>query len=162
MKASTLREKTCFFTGHRDIPRELYPEVGAKLQAAVERLMGEGVCYFATGVAIGFDTLAALTILKLKRQYSHIRLILILPCQDHDSIWLGEDKSLFEKIKDRADKVVYTSERYHSGCMNKRSRVMAENSGWAICYVERPTGGAAYAVNYAKSMGVEVINLAAE
>ena len=160
MKQSDLREKTCFFTGHRDIPRDRYPEVQRKLEAAIERLIGEGVRYFGSGGAIGFDTIAALTVIKLKRRHPHIRLLLILPCKNQDFSWQGEDKSLLEKIKDRADKVVYTAERYHSGCMNKRNRIMAENSGWAICFLDRATGGTAYTINYAKSMGVNIINLA--
>ena len=162
MSQGALREKTCLFTGHRDIPRASYPDIQRKLEAAMERLIGEGVRYFVGGGAIGFDTLAALTVIKLKRRHPRIRLVLILPCKNQDFSWQGEDKSLFEKIQARADKVVYASERYYSGCMNKRNRLMAENSGWAICYLDRPTGGTAYTINYAKSMGVNIINLAEE
>ena len=157
-----LREKTCFISGHRDTPRERYPEVQRKLEATILELMGKGVQYFCCSGAIGFDTIAALTVLRLKRHHPQLHLILILPCKNHDFSWQGEDKTLHEKIKAHADKVIYTAERYFSGCMNKRNRLMAENSAWAICYLTRATGGTAYTITYAKSMGVQVINLAEE
>ena len=161
MKETTLREKTCFFSGHRDIPREDYPAVQSRLSAAVERLITEeGVQYFASGGALGFDTIAALTVLKLKRRYPQIRLVLIFPCKNQGFSWQEEDKELLEKIMERADKVIYATEKYQSSCVNKRNRLMAEGSGWAICYQTRPTGGTAYTINYAKSIGVNIINLA--
>lgn len=162
MKQGTLRERTCLISGHRDIPRELYPEIQRKLERAIEDLIKKGVQYFCCGGAVGFDTLAILTVYRLKRRYPQIRMMLILPCKNQAFSWQGEDQILFEKIKDRADKVVYTSERYHTGCMNKRNRLMAEHSGWALCYLDRPTGGTAYTITYAKSMGVHIINLAEE
>jgi len=156
----TTREKTCFFTGHRDIPRELYPEVQQRLERAIEGLIDQGVQYFGGGGALGFDTIAALTVIKLKRTYPHIRLIMILPCKDHDFSWQGEDKTLLERILAHADKVVYTAEKYYNGCMYKRNRHMADGSGWCICYLERPTGGTAYTMSYALSVGVQMINIA--
>jgi len=155
-----LREQTCFFTGHRDLPRERYPEVQGLLERAIERLIAQGVTFFGVGGAMGFDTLAALTVLKLRPQHPGIRLILILPCKDHDFAWPGEDRELFKKIADQADKVIYTSEKYHNGCMYKRNRHMAEQSAWCVCYMDRVTGGTAYAVSYAQSVGVRIINLA--
>ena len=157
---SNLKDKTCFFSGHRDIPQALYPQVQQKLEEAMERLIAQGVIYFGVGGALGFDTLAALTVLKLRGQHPALRLILILPCKDHGVSWPGKERQLFEKIAKQADRVVYTSERYYNGCMYKRNRHMAEQSGWCICYQERATGGTAYTVSYARSIGVKIINLA--
>ena len=162
MEDNILREKTCFLTGHRDIPRDQYPEILAKLEVAVERLIAEGVQYFGVGGALGFDMLAALTVLRARRQHPEVKLVLVLPCKDHDFGWPGEDRALFEQITSQVDKVVYTAEKYYSGCMYKRTRHMAEQSGYCICYLDRATGGTAYAVSYAKSVGVQIINLAEE
>jgi len=157
---TTRRDRTCFFTGHRDIPREQYPEVQQKIEQTTERLIAQGVLYFGVGGALGFDTLAALTVLKLRRQYPEIRLVLVLPCKDQAFGWPGEDRARFELIAEQADRVVYTSEKYYNGCMYKRNRHMAERSGWCICYLNRATGGTAYTVNYARSIGVRILNLA--
>ena len=160
MQELTLKDKTCFFTGHRDIPLEKYPEVQAKLEQTVEDLINQGVQYFGAGGALGFDTLAALTVLKVKRNHPEIRLALILPYKDYGSNWSDKDRELLAQTVARADKVVYTSERYYNGCMYKRNRHMAEQSGYCVCYLERATGGTAYTVSYAKSVEVRIINLA--
>ena len=160
MQETTHRDKTCFFTGHRDLVLEKYPEVQKRLEDTIEQLIAQGIQYFGAGGALGFDTLAALTVLKLKRNHPEIRLALILPYKDYSSNWPDKDRELFAQIAGRADKVIYTSERYYNGCMYKRNRHMAEQSGWCICYLERATGGTAYTVSYAKSIEVRIINLA--
>jgi len=162
MSTDTLRDKTCFFSGHRDIPFDQYPAVQAKLKQAVETLIGKGVQYFGVGGAVGFDTIAALTILQLKKEHPQIRLILILPCKGHDFSWQGKDKAIFENIRKRADKVIYTTERYYDGCMYKRNRHMADSAGWGIVYLDRAAGGTAYTVSYAHSVGVRLTNLVDE
>lgn len=154
------REKTCFFSGHRDILRKDYPLLQKKIEQKVEHLIAQGVTYFGVGGAMGFDTLAALTVIKLRRRYPHIRLAVILPCQDYPNSWREEDKEVYERVLRRANKVVYTAERYYNGCMYKRNRHMADRSGWCICYLDRPTGGTAYTISYALSVGVKIINLA--
>jgi len=162
MSGETLRDKTCFFTGHRDIPLDKYPAVQRKLKGEIEALIKKGVQYFGGGGAMGFDSLAALTVLQLKKEYPQIRLVLILPCKNHDFSWQGTDKALFKKICERADKVVYISEKYYNGCMYKRNRHMADSAAWAIVYLGRATGGTAYTVSYAHSVGVRIINIADE
>jgi len=156
-----MREQTCFFTGHRDILKEQYPAIQRQIERETEGLIQKGVVYFGVGGAMGFDMLAAMTVIKLRHErYPNIRLVLILPCKDHDFGWPGEDREIFQKIAEQADKVLYTSEKYTHGCMYKRNRHMAEQSGFCICYFDRATGGTAYAVSYAQSVGVEIVNLA--
>jgi len=162
VSASALRDKTCFFSGHRDIPPEQFEAVQASIGQAVEYLITQGVQYFCVGGAFGFDTLAALTVLQRKQIHPEIRLALILPCKGHDFSWQGEDKTPFEKICAQADRVLYTSDRYYSGCMNKRNRHMADVSAWGIVYLDRETGGTAYITSYARSVGVKIVNLADE
>lgn len=155
-----LREKTCFFTGHRDIPQDKIPEIQEKLEEAVKELIEKGVIYYAVGGALGFDTVAALTILKLKSEYPQVKLVMILPCKNYDFSWQGKDLKGFEVLKQRCDKVIFTAERFYNGCMYKRNRHMADGSGYCICYQRAATGGTAYTVNYAKSLGIHINNIA--
>jgi len=157
-----LRDKTCFFCGHRDISEEKLAALQERLAKTVEDLIGKGVFYFGVGGGVGFDNLAALTVLKLKRRYPQIRLAVVLPCKEHDFSWQGLDKEPLEKVLRQADRVMYTAERYSNGCMYKRNRQLAESSGVCVCYLERDTGGTAYAVSYAQSVGAQVVNLALE
>ena len=64
-----MREKTCFFTGHRKIPQEDYQTIRSRTAAAVERLIQQGVVYYGAGGALGFDTLAAEVVLEMKKKY---------------------------------------------------------------------------------------------
>ena len=109
---------------------------------------------------MGFDTLAAQTVLELKQQYPHIRLILVLPCVDQTTGWKQDDIDEYERIRALADKVVYTSREYTSGCMHKRNRHLVDNSSLCICYLTKLSGGTAYTVRYAESKGVYVRNIA--
>lgn len=43
------RDKICCFTGHRDIPARLLPDLKRRLADAIELLIGQGVCCFAAG-----------------------------------------------------------------------------------------------------------------
>lgn len=48
-----IREKTCCFTGHRDIPRAVYSSLSRELDAVVRALIGKGVRFFGAGGALG-------------------------------------------------------------------------------------------------------------
>ena len=87
-------------------------------------------------------------------------LILVLPCLSQADRWSDKDKAVYEDIKSRADKVVYTSQEYFSGCMHRRNRHLVDNSSVCVCYQTKENGGTAYTVNYAKQKGLEVINVA--
>lgn len=154
------REKTCCFTGHREIPFLKSAAIQKRLKKTLEDLIGKGYCYFGAGGALGFDTLAAQTVLELKSKYPQIRLILVLPCLSQADRWSDKDKAVYEDIKYRADKVVYTSQEYFSGCMHKRNRHLVDNSSVCICYLTKNTGGTAYTVDYADRNGLKVINMA--
>lgn len=79
------------------------------------------VCdFFGAGGALGFDTVAAQTVIRLKVKYPKIRLILVLPCTDQAKFWNEDDSREYERIKKLADKTVYTSEKYYNGCMAKK------------------------------------------
>lgn len=134
--------------------------IARKLEQTVIGLIQSGVQYFGAGGALGFDTLAAQTVLKLKKEYPHIKLILVLPCLSQTKGWREEDIQIYEIIKAAADKVVYTSQQYTRDCMHKRNRHLVDHSGVCICYLTESNGGTAYTVNYANKHGLKIINLA--
>lgn len=154
-----MREKTCCFTGHRDIPDKEYNDIRRKTKETIITLIKKGVVFFGAGGALGYDTLAAETVLELKREYPQIKLILVLPCPEQTRGWKEEDIRKYNEIKDKADKYVYTADHYHRGCMHVRNRHLVDNSSYCICYLTKETGGTAYTVNYAKEQGLEVYNI---
>jgi uncharacterized phage-like protein YoqJ len=157
-----MKDRTVCFTGHRIIPDGELDFIKKKLASEIEQLIGQGYCCFCAGGALGFDTLAAQAVLEAKEQFSQIKLILALPCLSQANRWCEHDKRVYEQIKQRADEVVYTSQKYTRGCMFKRNRYLVDHSSVCVCYLTKETGGTAYTVKYARSKGIVIRNLAKE
>lgn len=154
------KEQTCCFTGHRKLVQGQISAIQQRLESAIVELINNGIVYFGAGGALGFDTLAAQTVLKLKKLYPKIRLILVLPCANQSRGWDAEDIRIYEKIKAQADKVVCLADRYFHGCMHERNRHLVDHSGYCICYLTGASGGTAYTVSYAQSRGLTITNVA--
>ena len=155
-----MREKTCCFTGHRDLSSTDRDFINQQLVPTLIQLIESGVIYYGSGGALGFDTIAAINILRPKSRYPHIKLILVLPCRSQTHRWKREDIRVYEEIKRAADKVTYTSEEYTPGCMHKRNRHLVDHSGTCVAFLKKPNGGTKYTVDYARRAGLTVINLA--
>ena len=155
-----LRAKTCCFTGHRSLSNEEKLKVAVRLREIIAVQIKAGVVFYGAGGARGFDALAALTVLDMKKEYPQLRLILVLPCEDQTRGWRSEDIAVYEDIKRRSDKVVYVSREYTPDCMHRRNRHLVNHSGTCICYLTRSSGGTAYTVDYARKKGLHVINIA--
>lgn len=154
-----MKNRTVCFTGHRKIPPEQVDTLALRLKATLIQLINDGYLYFGAGGALGYDTLAAQTVLELKKQYPNVKLILVLPCLSQTRGWSTRDIEIYEDIKNKADKVVYTSQEYTRGCMHKRNRLLVDNSSVCVCYLTESTGGTAYTVDYAHKNNLTVINL---
>lgn len=157
-----MNNNTVCFTGHRKIPSEHCQSIVGRLEEILIRLIQQGYCYFGAGGALGFDTLAAETVLHLKKQYLQIKLILVLPCKTQTRGWDKADIAVYENVKARCDKVVYTSEEYIRGCMFKRNRHLVDNSSVCVCFLTESKGGTAYTVDYARKKGLVIMNIAEE
>ena len=155
-----LRAKTCCFSGHRSMSSEEKLKVAVRLREIIVEQIEAGVVFYGAGGARGFDSLAAQTVLDMKKEYPQLRLILVLPCEDQTRGWRSEDIAVYEDIKRRSDKVVYVSREYTPDCMHKRNRHLVDHSGTCICYLTRSSGGTAYTVDYARRKGLHVINIA--
>ena len=154
------KSTTCCFTGHRFFSGEPKSAVFQNLCRTVRRLYSEGITTFISGGALGFDTLAALTVLKLRRELPDLRLLLILPCRDQHAKWSDADKQTYEEIQIAADEVVCLNESYRTGCMHQRNRIMVSLSSVCIAYYTGRPGGTAFTVSLAKKDGMRIINLA--
>lgn len=154
-----MKNQTCCFTGHRNIPTDEYEKIKTTLKQTIIGLIEKGYQYFGAGGALGFDTLAAQTVIELKNTYPHIKLILVLPCLNQTRGWNQKDIDIYENIKQKADKIVYTSNEYTPNCMHKRNRHLVDHSSVCVCYLTKTTGGTAYTVNYAKENGLYTISM---
>lgn len=156
-------QKTVSFSGYR--PEKL-PDGGednsdsiitlkADLLDAVSEAASCGFDTFLTGMAEGFDMLAAETVIKVKENNSHIKLIAVLPFDDN-----RERSERYNDIIAVADEVVALSDEYSRSTYYVRNEYMVDNSSRLICYYDGRYGGTEYTVDYAQKNGKKVINLA--
>ena len=57
-----MKNQTCCFTGHREIPTRDFATIQKLLEAEIIHLVNQGVLDFCAGGALGFDTMAAQTV----------------------------------------------------------------------------------------------------
>ena len=146
---------TCFFTGHRSIKSESICLLTDRIRIlCTELILNYNVTDFIAGGALGFDTLAELTVLNLKNEYPHIRLHLFFPCTDQSAHWKYYDRKMWDSIRLLADDYTFiTKTAYSDGCMQLRNEAMVDAAKFGIAYCKRKFGGAASTVNYARQKG---------
>ncbi len=152
---------TVCFTGHRTIKNR--EELQKDLLTVLEKLIKNGATDFYAGGAIGFDTLAADAVLKLRKEFPHIRLHLILPCSrdEQTKYWTSAQRAEYDRILSLADTVEYTDLTYSHGCMKKRNARLAELADCFVCCYDkkRAYGGTFQTLRMAAKKGIRIINL---
>ncbi len=151
------------FTGHRElsgIEKKLLAIRLSKILTKLARDHGLRDCY--AGGAIGFDTVAALTVISVKRRIPELKLHLILPCENQEKSWNEEQKTAYYLVKEQADSVRVLAPFFYNGCMQMRNRELLESADLCIAYLRSGTssGGSLNTVLQATKLGIPVINLA--
>lgn len=156
-----MKETRCAcFTGHRQIPRAVCKPLVQAIRREVARLAGEGITRFYAGGALGFDTLAALTVLEMRKTMPQLELYVVIPFAGQEARWPAEDRQVYRHILDRADHLEVLHRRYAEGCYHERNRYMVDHSERCIAYLTRQSGGTWYTCRYAAGQGRPVLNLA--
>lgn len=152
-------EKACCFTGHRSLGADFSEDRAYK---TIKRLRENyGVTTFICGGATGFDMKMGELVLRLKDEYSEVRLFMMLPCRDQDSRWGLSDKMKYKKLLKSADEIEYIQDYYTDGVMKARNYRMVDESQFCVCYFSgRRVSGTAQTIRYAKRKGLKIGNLA--
>ena len=152
--------KVACFSGHRKLPQDC-TDIQKKIEKAIISLIDQGVAFFGSGGATGFDQLAATTVLNLKKYYPHIKLVMVLPCppEQQSLKWNDKQKKQYSEILSRADKVRILSPQYTNSCMLDRNRHLVDNSAYLICYLRENSGGTFYTFNYAEKQGLKILRI---
>lgn len=150
---------TCCFTGHRSIEPQHAERLPLVLENAVRAAVSEGYFIFVCGGALGFDTLAAETVLSLKNELSHINLIVVAPYEGQADNWSSADRLRYERIRNACDDYRCLSANYTTQCMRKRNRYMVELSGGCIAYCTHSRSGSSQTVGMARENGLQIIDL---
>lgn len=156
--------KSVCFTGHRKLNKQDI-DLGIRLYERLKYfIVNYGVTDFYAGGAIGWDTLAELTVLKLREIYPDIRLHLVLPCSNEQQTkkWSPYNKKIFYNILSRADSVEYVSINYTYDCMKLRNQRLIRYADICFCYFI-PTNnrsGTFQTINFAMQKRIPIINMA--
>lgn len=162
-----IKENTCCFTGPRpprlpgfgdDSARET-AFLRSEIKAAVFEAYYEGYRVFMSGMAEGFDLLAAEAVLELKEEFEGISLAAVLPFSGAPKRHSPETAERIEAILRRADAVFSITENYFQGCELIRNRYMVDRSSLIIGYYDGTSPGTAHCWKYALEKGLETVNL---
>ena len=142
------KSKTCCFFGHREVTHNIRD----KLTAIIEKLITEdGVTEFFVGNQGQFDSMAYSVLKELKAKFPHIRYTVVLAYMpdEHIKKVYGED-TLFPDGMESVPKKF---------AISKRNDWMIQQSGFAVCYVHKITGGAAKFREKAGKRGLQIIDV---
>ena len=142
------KENTCCFFGHREVTHNIRP----KLTAIIEKLIAEeDVTEFYVGHQGQFDNMVYSVLKELKEKYSQIRYTVVLAYMPdvHIKEVYGED-TLFP------DGLESVPKRF---AISNRNDWMIQQSGFAVCYVYKVTGGAAKFREKAEKKGIRIIDV---
>jgi uncharacterized phage-like protein YoqJ len=154
-----MKNKTCCFTGHREIPNSEYAVIHKRTREEIMKLIEKGIERFIVGGALGFDTLAATLLFEIRENYPNIKIIVAVPYRAQAKGFSESDLAIYNEILRLADETVILSENYFRGCLHARNRYMVDESNVIISYLRKESGGSAFTTGYARKKGIEIIEV---
>ena len=154
------------FTGNRPVSLpwkynedcELFLTFKTSFSNLIKALIENGARYFITGMAMGFDMIAAEVVLELKKDYPEVKLESAIPCMNQYKGWNESYKKRYNQILERADKVTYlTDKNYFDGCFHVRNRYMVDKSDLVLACSFSSGGGTVSTIKYALSKNKNLI-----
>ena len=118
------RHKVCCFTGHRKFNTPI-EALNANLENIIAELYNDGIRYFCTGGALGFDTVAAKKILSMKENFNDIKLVLVLPCKDQTKMWNNADTKTRQRYYKERKLQTNITDKYR--CKNHQQNTGKQN-----------------------------------
>lgn len=164
MEAQYPTMRTCAFTGHRPekLPwgdNEADPGCVAlkrRMLSVLRELYTRGIRHFISGMARGSDFYFCELILKLRDLYHDITVEAAVPFREQSHSWSVKDRSKYDYLLSRCDKVTVVQEEYTKGCMQKRNKYMVDRSSVLLAVLSDSEGGTKSTVDYAMRQGIEV------
>ena len=157
-------KNTCCFSGHRFGGFNFHHStLGQTLTEALDKAVlaaiNDGSAVFLTGMAMGFDILAAERVLLHQKSFRDIKLAAILPFKNQAQKYPRDWRRRFEDVLIAANEVIILNERYFPGCYHGRNRYLIENSRRLICYFSGKKSGTGHTYGLAQKAGLDIINL---
>ena len=160
--------KKCCFTGYRPqkFPFSLnkenieYRTFEDDLIIQILELVNQGCSVFYSGMAMGFDIIAAEAVLFIKKTHkTPIKLICVIPFQEQSKSFDDYWKEKYSNILEVCDEKIVLSEEYHKNCYRERNEYMVKNSDYVITWFDGRPGGTKNTLDYAARQGRYIFNI---
>lgn len=147
------------FTGHREFDPE---QLSEPLIRVIERLSASTrePLTFLSGMAMGFDMVAAEAVIEAREADHSIKLWCIIPYTDQAKFFDAENRSRHFKILEAADKVTTLQSDYTPEAFHRRNDFLVEQCDRVIAYWNGKRGsGTYYTVRIARKALIPTDNL---
>ena len=159
----------CCFTGYRpskfpfsmDKNDSEYLKFENKLIEQILKLANDGCNEFMSGMAIGFDIIAAEAVMLLRNAYPklNIKLTCVIPFPEQSAAFSDDWKKRYDFLIENSDSTVLICPEYSPGCYQKRNKYMVDNCDCVITWYDGKKGGTKNTVDYALKKGRYVFNI---
>lgn len=159
-----IKEETACNTGHRPLGlpwgyNETRPSC-IKFKEDLKKLyigaINYGLTTFLTGMAEGFDMIAAETIIELQNDFPNIKLIAVIPCKGQEKNWKPKQQERYWKILGHCDDKIILSDHPTQECFNERNLWMVQHSSVCIACWSGKRSGTGNTVRFAQENGCKV------
>ena len=149
------------FTGHRTVNPNKLQAVKEKLNYTIMELYNKGHRTFLCGMAIGFDLLAAETLIDLKEKHKDIIIVACIPFIGQENRFCPTDKARYNKVINEVNSKVIIARSFSKQSYLLRNLYMLEHSSIVITYFDTniKKGGTFFTYNKAIKMGKEDRNI---
>lgn len=149
------------FTGHRTIRPEHLNRLKSYLASTIVQLYERGCRDFYSGMAVGFDLLAAETVIELRAICPRLRLIAVIPFLQQERYYSETDKARYQKALAMADERIVLSDRYNKQVFRARNTYLVEHGASLIAYYDASLAlsGTGQTIRMAERKGLRIINL---
>lgn len=156
------------FTGHR--PEKLLLNTDNSqlemlthaLKCEIDIAIFQGFDTFYTGMARGIDLIAAELVIAAREKHPQIKLMAAVPHKHQAARWRASTRERYEHILKQCNAVLVLSPNYHAGCLQERNIFMVENSERVVAVYNGSAGGTQNTIEYAESLGKEIVVLNAD
>ena len=157
----------CCFTGYRpekfgfdfEESNMQYRRFMARLATAISVAIESGVTEFYTGMARGFDIIAAEHVALIKKFNKKIHLTAVVPFKGQEKNFPEEWKTRYYSLLESCDEVVTLNDKYEKWAFDQRNRYMVDRCRNVITYFDGKCGGTQNTVNYALRHCRKVVNI---
>ena len=155
-----------FFIGKRILPNKISKKIQKNLIILLKKQIQNGADIFCTSGTIGFETAAAFAVIRLQRrkQFRHIRLILLDFGHAQGLFWPKKSRRAYEKIRLAADRIVSVpgGDEETDLALYKRALEKADADACQVWCLPDRRDGTEKLVNFARERGYRIVNVQEE